>query len=97
MTEEKEIKERIESSYCKGFLQGAILTGIIFGSGMFRVAKDKDRKLEAKIDEMTPKIRIEQTMGNKTPERFYEIGGKRVYLEIDGKPVEQYFSDRKSD
>ena len=43
------------------------------------------------------KIQTENVIGNKAPEKFYEVDGKRVYLEIDGKPVADYFKkgDRK--
>ena len=34
-------------------------------------------------------------VGGEKPEKFYEIGGKRVYLEIDGQSVEQYLENRK--
>ena len=46
--------------------------------------------LEKKIDSYY-NIKTQNVMGNEKPEKFYEIGGKRVYLEIDGTPVEDYF------
>ena len=36
-------------------------------------------------------LKTENVIGNDLPEKFYEINGKKVYLEIDGKPVEKYF------
>src|SRR3990172_214680 len=39
----------------------------------------------------TPQIQTQNTIGQEMPEKFYDINGQRVYLEIDGKPVEQYF------
>ncbi len=38
---------------------------------------------------LTPKI--ENIIGESKPEKFYNINGQRVYLEIDGKPVEEYW------
>lgn len=55
-------------------------------------------KIERKVDKLlqrpTIELRIDNVIGGETPEKFYEIDGKRVYLEIDGKPVEQYFRER---
>lgn len=28
--------------------------------------------------------------GNNIPEKYIELGGKKYFLEIDGKPVEEY-------
>ena len=37
-----------------------------------------------------PQKQVENVFGQEAPERFYELNGQRAYLEIDGKPVEQY-------
>lgn len=37
-----------------------------------------------------PVIQIKNVIGGEAPEKFYEIDGKRVYLEIDSQPVEKY-------
>ena len=37
------------------------------------------------------KLTIENVFGGAGLEKYYEINGKRVYLEIDGTPVEEYF------
>lgn len=36
-------------------------------------------------------IKIENVIGSPTADKFYEINGQRAFVEIDGKPVEQYF------
>lgn len=33
-------------------------------------------------------VYVRNVIGSEAPETFYEIGGKRFYFEIDGKPVE---------
>ncbi|MEI7718636.1 MAG: hypothetical protein WCI72_02120 [archaeon] len=38
-----------------------------------------------------PQVQVRNVIGNEAPERFYEVDGHRVYLEIDGKSVESYF------
>lgn len=37
------------------------------------------------------KLVEKNTVGTAAPEKFYEIDGRRVYVEIDGKSVEDYF------
>lgn len=37
-----------------------------------------------------PQVQVENVIGQEAPERFCDLNGQRVYLEIDGKPVEQY-------
>jgi len=50
----------------------------------------------AKIDRIEeyvhPVVHAEDVIGKSAPEKFYEIDGQRVYLEIDGRPIEEYFS-----
>lgn len=52
--------------------------------------------IEKKVDQLLQErnsieLKTENVIGGKAPEKFYEIAGKRVYLEIDGQPVEKYF------
>lgn len=37
----------------------------------------------------TLEMRIENVVGGPEKEKFYEIDGKRFYLEVDGRPVEK--------
>lgn len=37
------------------------------------------------------KLSVSNVVAGPGLEKYYEIGGKRVYLEIDGTPVEEYF------
>lgn len=67
-----------------------IATFVVAGIGM---GISNKVLLEEKIEEIKPKIQEAQVLGNETPERFYEIDGQRVYLTIDGKPIEQYFAE----
>jgi hypothetical protein len=43
-----------------------------------------------------PQYHTEQVIGNETPERFYEVDGRKYYAEIDGQPIEQYISGLNS-
>lgn len=36
-------------------------------------------------------IVTKNVIGGSEPEKFYQIKGQRVYLEVDGKPVEEYW------
>lgn len=49
--------------------------------------------IEGKVDQLLQKrpaieLRTENVIGGKAPEKFYKIAGRRVYLEIDGQPIE---------
>ena len=37
-----------------------------------------------------PQYQVEQVRGNHIPEKFYVVGGQRLYIEVDGRPVESY-------
>jgi hypothetical protein len=58
------------------------------------VVREQNAKLDSidqRVEELKPKLQIENVIGNEELDKFYEISGKRVYLEIDGKPAEEYF------
>lgn len=38
-------------------------------------------------------LQVQNVIGNDPNEIFYGINGKRAYLEIDGKPIEEYFRE----
>ena len=40
-------------------------------------------------------VQVEDVIGREDPDKFYEINRQRAYLEIDGKPVEDYFKEIK--
>jgi hypothetical protein len=40
---------------------------------------------------LNPSLLESQVVGDATPDKFYEINGKKAYLEIDGKSVDEYF------
>lgn len=76
---------------------------------MSRVLIDVDEKtkdIETKIDRIESEMKAqhgapgevhrENVQGDERPEAFYEIDGKRVYLEIDGMPVEEYLQQQDS-
>lgn len=37
----------------------------------------------------------EDVMGNSEPEKFYLLNNQRVYLEIDGQPIEKFLENYK--
>lgn len=68
---------------------------VVIGGGTYIGFKTDQRLeyIEEKIEKPKHEIREENVIGEDSPEKFYEIDGKRVYLEIDGKPVEQHFRE----
>lgn len=51
---------------------------------------NKIKDIESQLKTMQPVLQVENIRGSPEPEKFYVINNQRVYLEIDGKPVEQY-------
>lgn len=69
----------------------AVVTGTIVGTLSLRIKQqDIDKKIDQLLQQTTYQLRVENVIGNEAPEKFYVINNQRVYLEIDGKPVEQY-------
>ncbi len=48
-------------------------------------------RLDGDVRTSEKKLTVSNVVGGPEPEKFYEIDGKRVYLEIDGTPIEEYF------
>ena len=51
--------------------------------------------LQSKVESF-PMLKQENVIGTPAIDKFYEIGTNRVYLEIDGKPVESYFTNQST-
>ncbi len=49
--------------------------------------------LEERVNKLEKQLTIQtrNTIGRDLNDKFYEINGEKVYLEIDGRPVEDYF------
>ncbi|MAG27568.1 hypothetical protein CMI47_18700 [Candidatus Pacearchaeota archaeon] len=43
------------------------------------------------IEKIQPEIQERNVIGGPEAERFYDTSAGRVYLEVDGKPVGEYF------
>ncbi len=55
---------------------------------------DKLEGVSREVEELNKyplKIEEKNVIGSQKLEKFYQINGQKFYLEIDGKPVEQYF------
>ncbi|MDP4012125.1 MAG: hypothetical protein Q8R00_00770 [Candidatus Nanoarchaeia archaeon] len=71
---------------CLGLLGlGAIIASISCN----RVSSVNSPNIETKIENV--QIFTENIRDGSEPEKFYWVNNQRVYLEIDGKPVEEYF------
>ena len=51
---------------------------------------------ESQETDIVPRIQTRKVIGKSLPDKFYEINGKKVYLEIDGKSVEDYFQNNSN-
>ena len=71
---------------------GSIVAYTVIGSYLVWNLTEFQGKMSRIADSYSPKITTENVVGEKEPEKFYDIGGKKFYLEIDGKPVSEYVS-----
>ncbi len=56
--------------------------------------KSLGEDLEGLKEQKSPRLHIDNILGEEKPELFFEIDGKRIYAEIDGKPIEDYFNKK---
>lgn len=75
----------------------AALLGAWLASGL---RCTRDRTIEQKVDELHTRttayeLKTQNVLGNETPETFYEIDGRKAYLTIDGKNVEEYVNSNR--
>ena len=50
------------------------------------------KEMLRELDKISPaKLRTENVIQGEEPEKFYIIKGKKAFVEIDGKKVEEYF------
>ncbi|HLC58605.1 MAG TPA: hypothetical protein VJI68_01980 [Candidatus Nanoarchaeia archaeon] len=52
-------------------------------------------KMNDVLSYVKPELKVENVIGKEAPEKFYEINRQKVYLEIDGKPVDQYVKEKQ--
>lgn len=70
----------------------ALSLGIAAGIGVVGYYQDEGhRAIEQKLEQFNHELYVTNVVGNNEPDKFYKINGKRIFLEIDGKPVEEYF------
>jgi hypothetical protein len=66
-------------------LVAGVVGGTIFGG---RVVYDA---VKGFLPPATYQLKKENVLGSALPEEFYEINGKRFYLSIDGKAIEELY------
>ena len=72
-----------------------LITYIVIGIAAIAGIKSCNRTQEILDNyQKAPQVQVENVIGQEAPERFYDLNGQRVYLEIDGKPVEQYVREK---
>lgn len=70
------------------FYLSALVTGVIISHGS--KLNNINSKLEQLSTNSVPSIIQTNVIGSQEPEKFYQFGANRAYLEIDGKKVEDY-------
>lgn len=61
--------------------------------GMLAAIKSCKNTVEL-VSKAPLELKVEDVMGGSEPEKFYEINGRRCFLEIDKTPVKDYIASR---
>ena len=81
------IKDTILSSLLAAGMFGSAYVYMIYKNNQNNVKTNKP----IKIAEGNYILQERNVIGDSRPEKFIEINGQRYYVQIDGKPVENYF------
>ncbi|MFA5888283.1 MAG: hypothetical protein WC852_06255 [Candidatus Nanoarchaeia archaeon] len=77
--------------------QLALGSFIVFLSGVAGLAGYSTGKqvCEERAAQNKLQVQTANVLGAEAPEKFYDIDGQRVFLEVDGKPVAEYVKGRQ--
>ncbi len=86
--ETKKSEEQIKSR----FKFGAVVLATIFSLNMAEnsVKAYLGYRDALKLRELEQKIETRDVNGNNLPEKYLEINGRKYFLEVDGKPIQEY-------
>lgn len=87
MTEEHIL---VRLTFGRGLVAGSIIASLISLATNYLIGNDYRSVSQRLRDRQAYELRVEDVLGQEAPERFYEIDGERVFLEIDGMPVAEY-------
>jgi hypothetical protein len=69
-----------------------LIVGGIFASDFY--SKYQNGQTERERIKAGLELKTGDYNGNQTIDKFYEIGGEKVPVEVDGKPVIEYFRNK---
>mgnify|MGYP001601921490 CR=1 FL=1 len=75
----------------------SVITGALLSLAVNYVVENRQQGSSDKSSrnsESALEVQVRNVIGGPEPETFYEIAGKRAYLNLDGKPVEEYIIPR---
>lgn len=77
-----------------GYALGLVAVNGLLGAGsciclLANMNTAQKGNLETKVENI--QLITKNVIGGSEPEKFYKVNDQRVYLEIDGKPVEEYW------
>jgi hypothetical protein len=89
MGEPKKIKAKIELSIGTVIFGAILMRSCVAGSINGRLDKINETLQSGRMIEY--QLKKENVLDSALPEEFYEINGKRVYLKIDDRPIEELY------
>ncbi|MFA5888465.1 MAG: hypothetical protein WC852_07190 [Candidatus Nanoarchaeia archaeon] len=93
----KEIKSNVQALRRRPLSTGRVGLYILTSWALINtcnISEDTDTIIQQTAAKK-PQVQTANVLGAEAPEKFYDIDGQRVYLEIDGKPVAEYLKGRQ--
>jgi len=85
--------EAIEDNMVGVIIAGFILAGIGAWTGDM-YSKCKDAEVQKARIQAGLELKVGDYNGNQLLDKYYEIDGKKIPVEVDGKPVAEYFKNK---
>ncbi len=82
--------EAVEKNISAVVVLGLLSAGTI-GAGVSAFNNYRESQLEIERIKAGLELKVGDFNGNSELDKFYEIGGQKVPVEVDGRPVAEYF------
>ena len=72
-------------------LLGVIGGAVILGGAMYSTSRYRDTEVQKAKIQAGLELKVGDYNGNPLLDKYYEINGQKVPVEVDGKPIAEYF------
>jgi hypothetical protein len=94
MTDNQTTTQALFNTQLIFYLSTALIIGVATGS-----IRSQNKETLSRLEKISASVPAQlitaDIIGNKTPDKFYQFGKSVAYVEIDGKPVANYFVEER--